>query len=357
MPDSRPLSYAIVGATRFAGFCLDAYSPLEDLHPVAVWDRNPARAASLAEKYGLRVYEKLEELAAHPGLDIAHIASVPSAHAAQALTMLRAGIHVLGEKPLATSIVDAEAMLSAARDAGVRCGVNFMMRHSPLWPTVKTLVEELWLGAFLRGQVLNCAGDSGLPDGHWFWDPEVSGGIFVEHGVHFFDLLTSWIGQGGEVTSAGVLPRPGTTAIDQAFCEVRYGGRAGAGFYHGFHQPNALDRQEIRLVFEAGEVVVKGWVAGEMEVRALTGRVSRSRLENLLPGWIAGASSLELDHFQWQSPHGPTERYLTATRDLMSDFLRAVRDPAYIPRVTGEDGLAALRQADKARTLSHPPIP
>ena len=69
------------------------------------------------------------------------------------------------------------------------------------------------LGEVLHGSFENYASDENLPAEHWFWDRAKSGGIFVEHGVHFFDLFAGWLGP-GRVEAAQVGVRPGT-AIEE----------------------------------------------------------------------------------------------------------------------------------------------
>jgi predicted dehydrogenase len=59
----------------------------------------------------------------------------------------------------------------------------------------------------LRGTFENYASDEGLGPDHWFWDRTKSGGIFIEHGVHFFDMFAGWLGV-GTVESAGRVRRP-----------------------------------------------------------------------------------------------------------------------------------------------------
>lgn len=86
---------------------------------------------------------------------------------------------------------------------------------------------------------LNEAADEGLSPQHWFWDRGMSGGIFIEHGVHFFDLVASWLGQGRVVSAArNIRPqeRAGETRAglggddigsppveEQVCCTCRYG--------------------------------------------------------------------------------------------------------------------------------------
>ena len=82
---------------------------------------------------------------------------------------------------------------------------------------------------------------------HWFWDETKSGGIFIEHGVHFFDMFSGWLGK-GKVVNALQMQRPGIDEkiTDRVQATVLY--KEGiVNFYHGFDQPKILDRQEMRL--------------------------------------------------------------------------------------------------------------
>ena len=142
-----------------------------------------------------------------------------------------------------------------------------MQRYNPLFEMISQLVSRKLLGELLHGYFENYASDENLPPEHWFWDREKSGGIFIEHGVHFFDLFAGWLGP-GEVVAAQASRRPGTNIEDQVQCTVRYG-NAHVDFYHGFHQPGRLDRQELRLVFEQGDVLLSGWVPTYARVHAI----------------------------------------------------------------------------------------
>ena len=131
--------------------------------------------------------------------------------------------------------------------AAVLCIANLMQRYNPLFEAVRRLIEAGTLGACLHGWFENYASDEGLSAEHWSWDRAKSGGIFIEHGVHFFDLFEGWLG-GGEVVAAQSVRRPGSGIEEQVQCTVRYAGGVLVNFYHGFTQPgNGSDRQEFRL--------------------------------------------------------------------------------------------------------------
>ena len=80
----------------------------------------------------------------------------------------------------------------------------------------------------------NYASDEKLVPEHWFWNPAQSGGIFIEHGVHFFDMFEGWLGI-GRLVNAFDIQRPGVegTIIDRVQATVMYP-QGPVNFYHGF---------------------------------------------------------------------------------------------------------------------------
>src|SRR6202011_1506182 len=93
-----------------------------------------------------RVYSSLDEAVADPSVDAVFVSTPNNLHAQHSIAALRAGKHVLCEKPMAVSVGEAQEMVTAARSSGVQLGVGFHLRHHEL------LVEA-------RGRILN--GDVG----------------------------------------------------------------------------------------------------------------------------------------------------------------------------------------------------
>ncbi len=359
MKDKQP-GYALVGASGFGDYCLSHFSTMDEVRTVAVWNRTAEKAARLASKYGLEHFETYDRMLADPEVDIVHVATSPALHAKQALEALRAGKHVLVEKPMAITAADADEMLAIAGEKNLHIGVDFMMRFGPLAAAVKRLVAEKPLGALVRAQLTNCAGDEGLVPGHWFWDKAQSGGIFVEHGVHFFDLAAHWLGE-GQVVAAQQFQRPGSDVVDQVSCTAVYGQQASFAFYHGFHQASRLDRQELKLVFERGEATLHGWVADRIELNALVEAHAREVLESAFPGasvqvvedltgriarrrWREESMG-ELVRLEWASSGGRDDVYGGALKALLADLAAAVRGEKTRPLAGGEEGRSALKAA------------
>jgi predicted dehydrogenase len=209
---SQSLRYALIGCGGFGRFCLSQYLRMDGLECAGVADVNAEAAARAAGDFGVTAWASVDELVRAAEVDVIHLATPPWTHGATGLAALNAGKHLLVEKPLAITREAADEMVSVSREKGLVLSVNLMMRHSPLCQAVKKLIESSLLGEPLHAHFVNDARDEILPPDHWFWDRELSGGIFVEHGVHFFDLFEWWFGT-GRVLAAQQLARPAVSLI------------------------------------------------------------------------------------------------------------------------------------------------
>ena len=385
------LRVGLVGCGGFARFAVGQYRTLPGVSIEAVADVNPAAAERTAADLDAAVLPAAEVLT-HSALDLVYIATPPACHFEQAAAALSAGRHVLVEKPLATTLDQARELERLAAERGLVCVANLLERYCPLAETVRRLRRSRLLGDLIHGLFINEAADEGLNPGHWFWDRSVSGGIFVEHGVHFFDLVASWLGQGRVVSAARSVRRPagpagngGGGCEEQVLCTCRYpadhalilpdeSASANPGilfhFEHGFHQASLLDRQEMRLVFERGEVRLFDWVPTHGTVRALVDDEAAAALTALLPGakariterLPAGREVVRGRFREWRatavieiefsSGSDKMAVYAAAVRDLAADQIARIRDPAHERRLTEADSVAAVALAAEADRLA-----
>lgn len=109
---SESLRAGVVGAGVFGGFHAKKYVELDGVELVGVYDINPERAAALAAPLGARAFADLDALLAE--IDVLTIASPAVAHAAEALSALKAGKAVYLEKPLAVTLEDADRIIAEA---------------------------------------------------------------------------------------------------------------------------------------------------------------------------------------------------------------------------------------------------
>ena len=176
------LSIGIVGAGSFALFAAKAFLKVEGVRIKAITDIDEAAGDLFAQTTYSKYYGDYQQLLADPDIDLIYIGSPPFLHAAQSLQALKAGKHVICEKPAALITSEAEEIAHYAVEHNLLYTVNLMQRYNPLYEIVRQIIEEKWLGDFVHGFFENYASDEKLILEHWFWNKEMSGGIFIEHG-------------------------------------------------------------------------------------------------------------------------------------------------------------------------------
>jgi predicted dehydrogenase len=298
----------LVGTGGFGRFCLEAYKALPGLRLVAVCDSNGERVTSVAEEFGLTAYTDYDAMLADPGIDIVAVNTPPESHAALSIAAIRKAKHVFCEKPLATTLEDAEAVLRAAGEARVVLSVDYVMRPNPLYRLLRGLGElkagsTPIFGKLRRFALENFAADEDLLPDHWFWDKRASGGIFVEHGVHFFDLFGWQLGRAPERVVGMETEREAGLA-DTVQATVQYEGGATGSFYHTFTRAKAAEHQGITFGWDWATAELHGWIALEMTVDALVDDEGLAALSELLAHSeellrIPGAEPLPEAKLEW----------------------------------------------------------
>jgi predicted dehydrogenase len=265
---TRTLGLGLAGAGRFAGFLAGAVADLPGLELRAVADPDRDRAEQLAQEHGAAASTDWRALLTDDRVDVVAVVAPPDRHAEITLAALDAGRHVLCEKPLATDLATARTVADAAEASAQVLVVDHVLRYNPLLQALVRLQDEL-LGPVQVFSFANDASDEDLPAGHWFWDDAVSGGIFVEHGVHFFDAAHLLLGSTPQVVSAVAAQRSdGTTDVVSA--TALHPGGALATHTHGFTHAARCERQQLRLDHGAAEVRVEGWIPLRARVEAWT---------------------------------------------------------------------------------------
>jgi predicted dehydrogenase len=139
--------FALVGAGIFGERHAQAYSRHPGVDFVAVCDLNGQRAAQIAERYGARSHTSdFTELLNNPEIEAVSIATPDHLHKDVAIAFAQAGKHLLVEKPLATTVEDAEAIDTAAKEAGVKLVVDFHNRFNPPMVSARDAIRRGDLG-------------------------------------------------------------------------------------------------------------------------------------------------------------------------------------------------------------------
>ncbi|QGN57251.1 Gfo/Idh/MocA family protein [Nostocoides sp. HKS02] len=274
------LGMGVVGAGRFAHFVADATADLPGVEVRAVADPVVERAQELAHRHGARPVPDWRDLLDAPDVEVVVVATPPATHARIVTAALEAGRHVFCEKPLATEEAEAHELVDLVERSGRVLVVDHVLRYNPILRALRTL-QPLLLGQVQSFSFDNDASDEDLDPGHWFWDTTASGGIFVEHGVHFFDAAAMLIGQPATAVQATAARRSDGGPVDLVSATVRHGERVLATHTHSFTHAHRCERQHLRLDHGAAEVRVDGWIPIDAAIDAWTDEDGARFVEHL----------------------------------------------------------------------------
>lgn len=268
----EPTGFGVIGTGIVGGaWHAHVYSRLPQSKLVAVCDLNEARAAEIANRYGIdAVYTDYRELLARPDIQAVSIATPDFAHREIAVAAAEAGKHILVEKPLATTVEDAEAILNAANKAKVKLMVDFHNRVNSPFLNAKRSIQNGEIGrpayiyarlsntTFVPTQMLPWASQSSglwflashtVDMAHWLLDDEPRrvyaasrSGVLKEMGVDVEDFHTAIVefAQGAVATleNVWILPETSPNVFDMKFDVV--GSK-------GYLQVNTSDHRAMQL--------------------------------------------------------------------------------------------------------------
>ncbi|MFY9646743.1 MAG: Gfo/Idh/MocA family oxidoreductase, partial [Terriglobales bacterium] len=196
-------------------------SPL--VRSITVFDRRSEPMELLKKRHGVETSESLERVLQDPDIRLVFITASNNAHKELAIAALGAGKAVMCEKPMATTLADAEAMVEAAERAKGFLQVGFELRYSHLYTQVKEWISQGLLGRVLNTHCFYCSSAWGRHD-VWRAGSRTSGGMFGEKLSHYVDLPRWWIGDEVEEIHATCAPNviPYYEVHDNFHCTYRF---------------------------------------------------------------------------------------------------------------------------------------
>lgn len=207
-----PVRFAIVSPGRWGRKLLDAAKASSRLAFTGVFSRDPDKSAGIVTTYGGRTFATYDALLADPEIEAVLLPTPHFLHHSQTLAAVRAGKHVFVEKPIATSIVQAEEMLRASEAAGRVLAVGHQGRHTGGIRKVKAMLAAGELGEIAAVVIVQGFPHALFQTGDDWRTGEmaVPGGQLDELGVHYFDVLQYLFGPARRVT--GFVQRPAPSA-------------------------------------------------------------------------------------------------------------------------------------------------
>jgi len=255
------MGFALIGAGLFGQRHAQAYSRHPAVDFVAVCDVDGERARRTAEQYGARAfYTDLQELLRNPGIAAVSVATPDHAHREVAVACARAGKHILVEKPLATTVEDAEAIVHAAQEAGVILMVDFHNRVNPPMVNARDAIRrgEIGVPAYVYARLSNTIA---IPLDMLRWASQSSALWFLAS--HMIDLVRWLLDDEPHKVYAvgreGILHSLGVQAPDFHVATVEFRRGAVAVFEHAWILPRThatLKDLKVEILGSAGAIYV-----------------------------------------------------------------------------------------------------
>jgi myo-inositol 2-dehydrogenase/D-chiro-inositol 1-dehydrogenase len=315
------MKVGFIGAGGIAGAHAAALGEIPGVELGVIADIDGARAEAFAAKHHARSATTDWRQVCGSDAEVVFVCTTPDQRPEPAIAAASAGKHIFCEKPLALSAEAGQRIVSAARAAGVRMSVGYVLHYFPEFKTMHDTFASGELGRLVVCWIRRLVGGD-VPQNHWLRNPDISGGITLEFFTHDLEW-TRWIG-GPVRTAYGRIEsiQPDLKVEDTVWCQLAFDqGVAQAGT---FWSSGNVGASSAGILGSEGSIV---WEGGVLRKRRRGGET-----ETIVP------------------------EKTNAMRDQDAAFLeacRAGRDPA----VTGEDAVEAVRLSRAVQESSRTGVP
>jgi len=208
MNAGQTLRFGTLGAAHIAPNALiKPANDIPEVQVVAVAARDRKRAEEFAEAHRiLRVYDTYEEVISDPEIDAIYNPLPNSHHCAWTIAALRAGKHVLCEKPLASNAAEAEQMATVARETGCFLGEAFHYRYHPFAARIREII-----GSGMLGRLRHLEGNFSVPvvsENNIRFDWSLAGGCTMDMGCYPLHMMREFSGRTPRVVGANAKTGP-----------------------------------------------------------------------------------------------------------------------------------------------------
>lgn len=205
-PTARPLRLGAIGTSSIARRrVLPTVTGMPQWDLVAVAGRTAKKAALYAEHFGCEAEDDPAALLERPDVDAVYVSAPTALHHTWAERALRAGKHVLVEKPIGTDAAEARSLCALAAERRLVLRENFMFTHHPQHVRARELVDGGRLGRPVAFRAAFCIPP--LPDDDIRYDVRLGGGALLDVGVYPLRAAALLLGPGLEVAGATLRTR------------------------------------------------------------------------------------------------------------------------------------------------------
>jgi len=317
--EAPPVRWGVLGAGNIAGSFSDGVRERTASSVVAVGSRDRGKAQDFADHHapGARAHGSYEELVEDPDVDVVYVATPHSHHLDHALLAIRAGKHLLVEKPITRSAAEARTLLDAARDAGVFCMEAMWTRFLPHVAALRSVVARGEIG-----EVATVAADFDVrfayDPKHRLFAPELAGGALLDLGVYPVAFTHDLLGVPASITAVGT--RAATGVDDHVAMIFGYDSGAQAVLHTS---SRAAGTAAATITGTEGRIEIPEWFLGPTQFRVVRSDGTTSSFE---------------------SPRGEGKAYEAA-----EVARRIAAGDTQSPRVTWQDTLDVMGMLDELR--------
>lgn len=272
----RPIRIAMLGYGAIGFEHGTAISAVEGLEYALVCDRNEERLEQAQRAFpGVEVCQDATHIAEDPNLDLVIVSTPPNTHASLSMQMLRAGKHVVVEKPFCLTIAEADDMIELAREQRRVLTVYQCRRWDPDYLAIQRIVKQDTIGPIFHIETF--IGGYAHPCNYWHSHEPISGGVFYDWGSHYLDWILQLIPE-RVVSVRGVAHKRvwhDVTNADQSSVHLRFAQGQEAEFLHS--DIAAALKPKWYILGERG-AIVGHWRQETVKTRRWSGDLIEERL-------------------------------------------------------------------------------
>jgi len=239
----KKLRAVVIGAGNMGRNHVRTYSKLPNVDIVALADINP-EAKKIAEEHGVHFYDNYQKMLEKEKPDAVSIVVPTPLHHKIGLDVIKRGIHVLIEKPIASSVQEAEELIAFAEKHGVVFTVGHIERYNPIIRKLKEMIDDKKLGKITS---IVCKRVGGFPN----IEPKTD--VIIDLAVHDIDIINYLLGKRPKQIYQHGSRTHHSKKIDAAEILLDYGDAS------GFIQANWITPVKVRTIAVTGS---KGYVEG-----------------------------------------------------------------------------------------------
>lgn len=317
----RKIGYAVIGLGRIAEHFMPGVLNTTNSRIAALVSGHRDKAERIAAQYGVPStsiynYDNFDEIARNPSVDAVYIALPNSMHAEYTIRAAKAGKHVLCEKPMSTTVADAEAMIAACKAANVRLMIAYRCLYEPTNLKAVKLIRD---GALGQVQAIESAFGFNIAPGEWRLNRKLGGGgPLLDVGIYSLSACRYLTGEEPQHIAAFVSTTDHDGRFDQVEENVSWTMRFPSGIVASCNTTYGAPMEGFYRVHGS-----KGWLeaspAFNYEGVHLRGDFSGTQLDELNP-------ARDPSHFMAEAGH----------------FSRNIQEGSE-PRASGEEGLRDMR--------------